>query len=100
MWACANEQRGTVWGHLTEAFARFGLPLAILTDNGPPWGAGGGGGITALEADLIQLGITVHHGRPHHPNVTGASRSADRRLSTELAGAPADVRVGTVASSQ
>jgi transposase InsO family protein len=83
VWACANEQRVTVWTHLTDAFARFGLPLAILTDNGPPWGAGGGGGITALEAELIQLGITVRHGRPHHPQTQGKIERFHQTLGTE-----------------
>jgi hypothetical protein len=37
--ASANEREATVRGHLIDAFRRFRLPEAILTDNGPPWGA-------------------------------------------------------------
>jgi hypothetical protein len=47
------------------------LPQAILTDNGPPWGTSGAGGITALEAWLLRLGITPCHGRAYHPQTQG-----------------------------
>jgi transposase InsO family protein len=69
--ACANQQRATVELLLTAVFRRFGLPEVILCDNGPPWGTAGQGGITALEAWLLQLGIDVWHGRPRHPQTQG-----------------------------
>src|SRR5699024_3683148 len=37
--ACSNQRRKTVKGHLQAIFARYGLPEAILCDNGPPWGS-------------------------------------------------------------
>jgi transposase InsO family protein len=36
--ACGNEQSATVREHLTALFRRYGLPRAILCDNGSPWG--------------------------------------------------------------
>lgn len=36
--ACANQQKETVQGRLTTILRRYGLPEAILCDNGPPWG--------------------------------------------------------------
>ena len=57
--------------HLTACFRRYGLPLAILTDNGPPWGTSGAGGVTALEAWLLRLGIGLWHGRAYHPQTQG-----------------------------
>lgn len=69
--ACANEQETTVLPLLTAAFARYGLPLAVLCDNGPPWGTSGAGGLTALQAWLIRLGIRLIHGRPLHPQTQG-----------------------------
>lgn len=71
LWACGHEQLPTVQAHLTAAFRRYGLPAELLTDNGPPWAATAQGGITRLEAWLIQLGITVVHGRPYHPQTQG-----------------------------
>ncbi len=36
--ACGNERKETVEGHLRGVFRKYGLPRAILTDNGSPWG--------------------------------------------------------------
>jgi transposase InsO family protein len=83
-WACANEQVGTVQPHLRQVFRQVGLPLALLTDNGPPWGNSGNGGITALEAWLIRLGIQVIHGRPYHPQTQGKIERLHATMRTEL----------------
>ena len=69
--ACPHERQGLVREHLAIAFRRYGLPLAILTDNGPPWGTSGAGGVTALEAWLLRLGIGLWHGRAYHPQTQG-----------------------------
>jgi transposase InsO family protein len=69
--ACANEQHTTVKDQLTAAFRRYGLPGAILTDNGSPWGTAGMGGLTSLEAWLLRLGVEPWHGRPYHPQTQG-----------------------------
>jgi transposase InsO family protein len=37
--ACAFETTATVQAHLERAFATYGLPRQINTDNGAPWGA-------------------------------------------------------------
>jgi transposase InsO family protein len=39
--ACADERGETVKAHLTRAFERYGLPMAMITDNGSPWGTAG-----------------------------------------------------------
>lgn len=69
--ACPHERGELVRTHLTACFARYGLPRAILTDNGPPWGATGQGGVTSLEAWLLRLGVAVWHGRVYHPQTQG-----------------------------
>ncbi|MDQ2651444.1 MAG: IS481 family transposase [Chloroflexota bacterium] len=69
--ACPNQQRTTVQTALTTVFRRYGLPQAILCDNGSPWGAAGLGGITRLEAWLLRLGVEPWHGRPYHPQTQG-----------------------------
>jgi transposase InsO family protein len=69
--ACANEQQDTVKAHLTAVFRRYGLPRAILSDNGSPWATAGRGGLTALEAWLLRLGVDPWHGRFAHPQTQG-----------------------------
>jgi transposase InsO family protein len=69
--ACANEQHLTVKDRLTAAFRRYGLPQAILSDNGSPWATAGRGGLTALEAWLLRLGVDPWHGAFAHPQTQG-----------------------------
>lgn len=69
--ACADERQETVKTHLTAVFRRYGLPQAILSDNGSPWATAGRGGLTALEAWLLRLGVAPWHGRVAHPQTQG-----------------------------
>ena len=46
--ACGNEQDMTVRERLTTVFRRYGLPLVMLMDNGPPWGDSGAQPFTSL----------------------------------------------------
>jgi len=69
--ACVHEQQPTVQTHVTVCFERYGMPRAILMDNGPPWGTSGQGGLTAFEAWLLRLGVEPWHGRPAHPQTQG-----------------------------
>jgi transposase InsO family protein len=69
--ACADERQDLVKAHLTAVFRRYGLPRAILSDNGSPWASAGRGGLTALEAWLLRYGVDPWHGRPRHPQTQG-----------------------------
>jgi transposase InsO family protein len=72
--ACAHQQRAHVQGLLTAVFREYGLPQAILCDNGAPWGLAGmtgGSGLSRLEAWLLRLGVESWHGRPAHPQTQG-----------------------------
>jgi transposase InsO family protein len=69
--ACPNQQWTTVQTALTVVFRRYGLPAAILCDNGSPWGTAGMGGVSRLEAWLLRLGVEPWHGRPYHPQTQG-----------------------------
>jgi transposase InsO family protein len=82
--ACANQQEVTVQGHLTEAFRTFGLPAALLCDNGAPWGSCGDGEHTTLDVWLLRLGIRVYHGRPFHPQTQGKEERFHRTLKAEV----------------
>lgn len=82
--AAASQRRDPVQAQLTACFERYGLPQAILTDNGPPWGVSGGQGLTGLAAWLIRLGIRVLHGRPYHPQTQGKIERWHRTIGTDV----------------
>jgi transposase InsO family protein len=82
--ACRDERDLTVRERLAGVFRRFGLPEAILCDNGAPWGGGGSGAPTALEVWLMRQGVRMLHGRPHHPETQGKEERFHRTLSVEL----------------
>lgn len=84
VFACANEQRQSVHPRLRGVFARYGLPWRILTDNGPPWGDTGSGGVSRLEVWWRRLGIAVCHGRPRHPQTQGKVERVHRTLAADL----------------
>ncbi len=81
--ACAQENGLTVQAHLAHRFRCYGLPEAILCDNGSPWGSGTGEH-TALTVWLLRLGVRVLHGRPRHPQTQGKDERFHRTLQTEL----------------
>jgi len=81
--ACADERGATVRSALTGAFRRYGLPAAMLMDNGAPWGDRDLP-FTALSLWLIRLGIRVTHGRPYHPQTQGKDERFHRTLKLEV----------------
>ena len=82
--ACANEQRTTVQDHLTSTFRRYGLPDALYTDNGSPWGDTSGTRWTGLRVWLLKLGVWVVHARPYHPQARGKNERFHRTLKAEV----------------
>lgn len=82
--ACADQRDQTVRAVLTEAFRRYGLPAAMLMDNGSPWGAAGAQPFTGFSLWLIRLGIRVSHGRPYHPQTQGKDERFHRTLNFEV----------------
>lgn len=87
--ACPNQRRQTVKGHLQGVFGRYGLPEAILCDNGAPWGspqrfADGRPHYTQLAAWLLRLDIQVSYSRPGHPQSKGKNERFNGTLDGEL----------------
>lgn len=66
-----------------RVFLEFGLPKAILTDNGGQF-AGFKGGFTRFERRLMDLDITPLHGRPLHPQTQGKIERFHRTMKNEL----------------
>lgn len=84
LYACPHEQGSLVRQHLTACFEQYGLPWAILADNGPPWGSSYPGAMTGLDAWFIRLGILVIHGRPRHPQTQGKVARWHRTMKTDV----------------
>jgi transposase InsO family protein len=82
--ACADEQEPSVRARLTAIFRHYGLPFAMIMDNGPPWGEGRGAGYTVFAVWLIRLGVQVSHGRPFHPQTCGKDERFHRSLKAEV----------------
>jgi len=66
-----------------QVFERYGLPDAILCDNGNPWGTAQSVGYTRFEVDLMDLGILPIHGRPYHPQTQGKEERFNGTLNKE-----------------
>jgi len=81
--ACGDEQDATVRERLTAIFRRYGLPDAMLMDNGPPWGDAGDQPWTACGVWLLRQGIRVAHGRARHPQTQGKEERFHRTLKAE-----------------
>ena len=84
--ACGNEHTGIVKTHLIQTFERYGIPLRMTMDNGPPWGCGVKDRLTQLGVWLIEQGIGVSHSRPYHPQTQGKDERFHRTLKAEVIG--------------
>jgi hypothetical protein len=65
---------------------RYGLPWALLCDNGPPWGSSGNTGLSWFDAWLLRLDIRVLHGRPYHPQTQGKVERWHQTIGREVFG--------------
>lgn len=81
--ACGNQRGRTVKRPLMNVFRRYGLPPAMLMDNGPPWGTWPRS-YTRLEVWLLRLDVSVSHGRPFHPQTQGREERFHRTMKVEL----------------
>ena len=66
-----------------SAFDEYGLPDAILSDNGAQF-AGFRGGFTQFEKWLMNLDILPIHGRVYHPQTQGKIERFHRTMKNEL----------------
>jgi putative transposase len=70
-------------------FQQYGLPLAIRTDNGPPFASVGAGGLSHLSAWWVKLGIIPERIDPGHPEQNGRHERMHRTLKAETMKPPA-----------
>ena len=82
--ALESQQTVPVQDAFTEMFRLYGLPNAMLMDNGSPWGGAERRPFTVFSVWLIRLGIQVIHSRPNHPQTLGKDERFHRTLEREL----------------
>jgi transposase InsO family protein len=72
-----------------RAFREHGLPLAIRTDNGPPFASTGAGGLSRLSVGWLKLGIKLERIDPGQPQQNGRHERMHRTLKAETSRPPA-----------
>ena len=80
-----------------EAGARWGLPAALLTDNGCVYTTWHRGGPNVMQTELLALGIEYRHSRPYHPQTCGKVERFHQTMKAFLAKQP---KVGSIAELQ
>lgn len=79
---------GTVWPVLARAFREYGLPLAIRSDNGPPFGSVAAGGLSRLAVNFVKLGVLPERIAPGKPQENGRHERMHQTLKHEAASPP------------
>lgn len=81
------------YAHARPVFERifrdYGLPLAIRTDNGPPFASVGAGGLAPLSVWWVKLGIIPERIKPGHPEQNGRHERLHRTLKQDAIKPPA-----------
>jgi transposase InsO family protein len=78
-----------VRGALERVFQDIGLPDAIRSDNGAPFGSTGAGGLSALSVWWLKLGIEPRYIPPASPQDNGRHERMHRTLKAETSKPPA-----------
>jgi transposase InsO family protein len=73
---------------LEDVMREHGLPLALRSDNGPPFAGRGVGGLSRLAVWLVKLGITPDFIEPGKPQQNGRHERMHRTLKAETAKPP------------
>ena len=86
--AMVSPKTSDVKQRLEEAFWQFGLPRAILSDNGTPFASGGIGGLSRLSVWLLRLGVRSLRIEPGKPEQNGKHERFHETLKAETAMTP------------
>ena len=84
LYALPDQGGSGVKHRLTQTFIQYGLPEAMLMDNGSPWGMSIEHPYTTLSVWLIRLNIRVMHSRAYHPQTLGKNERFHGSLQYEL----------------
>jgi len=78
-----NERYEDTAANFRRTFQEYGLPRALLCDNGNPWGTSQSVGYTRFEVWLLDLDILPMHGRSLHPQTQGKQERFNGSLKRE-----------------
>jgi transposase InsO family protein len=87
-YAATGETTTDAWAALQQAFAGYGLPVRLLSDNGLAFTGRHRGWMVELERRLAALGITTIASTPHHPQTCGKNERGHQTLQKWLAARP------------
>lgn len=79
----------SVHNALERLFTEVGMPAAIRSDNGSPFGSIGAGGLSRLSVWWLKLGIEPHYIPPASPQDNGKHERMHRTLKDDTARPPA-----------
>jgi putative transposase len=87
--AVARPDTEHVWPILDAAFREYGRPLRFRSDNGPPFGSVGAGGLSRLAVMAIKAGVTPERITPGRPQENGRHERLHLTLLRDTADPPA-----------
>jgi transposase InsO family protein len=87
--AVSRNDEAHVWPVLDAAFREFGLPLALRSDNGPPFASRGPGGLSKLSVKVIKASVMPERIAPGKPQQNGRHERMHLTLLQEAADPPA-----------
>src|SRR5579871_1214970 len=79
-----DQTLNSVWGVLWSAFGEFGMPEAVLSDNGPAFRNNATWRWSSFDLRLMLLGIRPLHGKPYHPQTQGKVERLHGTIEREL----------------
>jgi transposase InsO family protein len=79
-----------------RAAEQWGLPAALLTDNGCVYTTWHRGGPNVMQTELLALGIDYRHSRPYHPQTCGKVERFHQTLKAYLSKQPAARTIGAL----
>lgn len=90
--ALASPKLADVKALFEASFRAHGLPKAVMTDNGPPFGSRGIGGLSRLAVWLLRLGVVPVYIEPGKPQQNGKHERFHLTLQQETAAPPSATR--------
>jgi putative transposase len=87
--ALSGPTYAATYDRFTRAFAEFGLPTRLRSDNGTPFASTGLGGLSRLAVWWLRLGIAPERIRPGHPEQNGSHEQFHKVLKADTARPPA-----------
>jgi transposase InsO family protein len=78
-----------VWPILEAAFREYGLPLALRSDNGPPFASTGAGGLSRLAVNVLKAGVVPERIAPGKPQQNSRHERLHLTLKQDTASPPA-----------